>query len=344
VSDGTIETEQSEPTGERFEPIAMHGQIIEAEHLARYAWAAQFAPGKRVLDAACGLAYGTAILLAAGAEEVVGIDLDADVIAKVSAAAAPNSKFDVGDLRDLPYPDHKFDLVTCFESIEHVSDPEVVLDELHRVLHPTGLLVLSTPNRDVYTPGNPFHMRELTPNELEEELSNRFGSVRLRRQHTWISSGVFDDDDFRLSDHELLTGLEVRKAAANDPGSETYTLALASDGAIPADRGLLSLTSDVDLREWTKYMELAKQNAEVARDRVAPERDAELTLMRDELNELRQRLADNEIEIARLSESEAKLTSVSGMLHEYEVMVSSTSWRLTEPLRRLGSWLRRSRR
>lgn len=288
------------------------------------------------------------MLLTAGAEEVVGVDLDADVIAKVRTEAAPKCRFDVGDLRELPYDDDEFDLVTCFESIEHVSEPEIALDEIRRVLRSTGLLVLSTPNRDVYTPGNPFHMRELTPNELEAELGDRFGNVRLRRQHTWIASGILNDEDFGLADHERLSGLEVRKAVGNEPGHETYTLALASDDPIPADRGMLSLTGDVDLREWGKYMELAKQDAEIARDRAVPELDAEGALMRNELSVLRRRLAENEMEIEanknQLSESDAKLARAAGMLHEYEVMSASTSWRLTEPLRRFGSWLRRLRK
>ena len=39
---------------ERFDPTAMEGQLLEAEHLARYRWAAALAEGKRVLDAGCG--------------------------------------------------------------------------------------------------------------------------------------------------------------------------------------------------------------------------------------------------------------------------------------------------
>ena len=78
--------------------------------------------------------------------------------------------------------------------IEHVAEPERVLDELRRVLRPSGLLVISTPNRDVFTPGNPHHLHELTPDELREALGSRFGSVALRRQHTWMASGVLDDD------------------------------------------------------------------------------------------------------------------------------------------------------
>lgn len=131
----------------------MGDHLIEAEHFARYAWAAQFALGKRVLDAACGMAYGTAMLAAAGASETVGVDLDSEVIAKADAGAPPGTRFVVGDLRKLPFDDGEFDLVVCFEAIEHVTEPELVLDELSRILSHNGVLIVSTPNRNVYLPG-----------------------------------------------------------------------------------------------------------------------------------------------------------------------------------------------
>src|SRR6202158_4675765 len=65
-------------TGERFVP-GCAGEIAY-EHWHRYAFARRFAAGKRVLDAACGEGYGSA-LLGAVAESVVGVDIDASAIA-----------------------------------------------------------------------------------------------------------------------------------------------------------------------------------------------------------------------------------------------------------------------
>ena len=324
----------------------MHGHIIEAEHIARYAWAAQFADGRRVLDAACGMAYGTAMLAAAGAKEVVGVDLDEDVIAEVSAAAPDATSFQVADLRKLPFADDEFDYVVCFEAIEHVADPGVVLDQLARVLRPDGLLVLSTPNRDVYTPGNPFHLRELTPNELEQELSKRFRSVALRRQHSWVASGIFDDEAFGTAAHETIDGVKVRKECDDEAGQETYTLGLASDGDLPVGTGLVSLTSDLDIRDWSSRIDAADlaMLTVPGGDRA---QEAELGLMRDELNELRRQLQSGEEELARFTEVEARLASAEAALclyedlrERHEEVLSSSSWRLTEPLRRLGARLR----
>ena len=68
---------------ERFAPGDMRGELIEAEHLARYSWAAGLARGKRVLDAGCGTAYGSRMLAEGGAQEVVGIDIAAEVLEAV---------------------------------------------------------------------------------------------------------------------------------------------------------------------------------------------------------------------------------------------------------------------
>ena len=119
---------------ERLVPEQVHGQIVEAEHLARYHWAAALAEGRRVLDAGCGTAYGSAILADAGAEEVVGVDVAGDVLAAVAPRMPDRVALEEADVSDLPFEDGSFDLVVCFEVIEHVEDTERVLDELARVV------------------------------------------------------------------------------------------------------------------------------------------------------------------------------------------------------------------
>jgi SAM-dependent methyltransferase len=324
----------------------MHGRIIEAEHLARYAWAAQMASGRRVLDAACGMAYGTRILAEAGASEVVGIDLDEEVIAEVGATAGPNMTFDVGDLRQLPYDDDEFELITCFEAIEHVPDPDAVLDELSRVLCPGGVVALSTPNRDVYSPGNPFHLRELTPNELEAELTQRFRSVVLRRQHTWVASGIFDDGNFQAGGNERVDGVEVLKASENKLGMETYTLALASDGDIPADGPIVDLSGDIDLREWSERLDVADHAIDAVPQDVDLRHKAEVEGLQGELRELRQRLLKAEEGIKGYDEMNAKLIQADEALRDYvrsAEIINSASWKLTRPLRSITARIRQYR-
>ena len=134
----------------------MHGQLIEAEHIARYNWAASLARGKRVLDAGCGSGYGSELLHRGGAAEVVAVDVSPEVIEAVAANAADGVVCEVADIAALPYPEASFDLVVCFEAIEHVEEPDAVLDQFARVLRPDGLLVISSPNRAHYMPGTPI--------------------------------------------------------------------------------------------------------------------------------------------------------------------------------------------
>ena len=104
-------------------------------HLSRYLWAAGLTKGKRVLDAGCGTAYGTALLAEAGATSVLGVDL-ASSVARFGPGrdAGDGRDLRVADLTNLELPDHSFDLVVCFEVIEHFKEPLVVLDDLARVL------------------------------------------------------------------------------------------------------------------------------------------------------------------------------------------------------------------
>ena len=315
MSDASSSEESQEELAERFDPVSMKGQMIEAEHVVRYAWASQFARGRRALDAGCGAAYGSRMLADAGASEVVGIDKDERVIAAMAPTMPAGVRLDVGDVTALPYEAGEFDLVVCFEMIEHVAEPERVLDELRRVLRPGGLLVISTPNRDVFTPGNPHHLHELTPDELREALGSRFGSVALRRQHTWMASGVLDDERFAAGGAEPVEGVELRKLVTDEPGREIYTLAIASDGPLPVDGSSLALTTDVDLRGWTEHWQ-AQQEALEEHDRAAAELHARVAALGGELDDLRRR---------------------------YDTVVTSKSWRLTGLLRRPVAALRRRR-
>lgn len=50
----------------------------------------------------------------------------------------------VGDAHNLPFPDESFEVIVCSEMLEHADDPRRVISEIHRVLKPKGLAVLTT--------------------------------------------------------------------------------------------------------------------------------------------------------------------------------------------------------
>ncbi|MHB8643724.1 MAG: class I SAM-dependent methyltransferase [Gaiellaceae bacterium] len=157
---------------------------IVAIHLRRYAFAQPYCEGKDVLDAACGVGYGT-VALAETAARVVGADVDADAIAYARGRyARDNVEFVVADLLDPPFADASFDVVASFETIEHLREPETFVRHVARVLRPGGVFVVSTPRVDVTTlrPGNPFHEVEFSPADFETLLRRHFSRVDLYGQ------------------------------------------------------------------------------------------------------------------------------------------------------------------
>ncbi len=174
----------AEFTGERVIPGEVDIDLFN-EHMARYAFAARLARGKRALDAGCGAGYGSAEL-ARNAQSVVGMDSDAGAVDYArSRYQAPNLVFEQGSCTALPFADASFDLIVAFEVIEHLSDWRGFLQEARRALAPNGQFIVSTPNKIYYGESrgaqgeNPFHVHEFEFAEFRDELRNVFPYVSL---------------------------------------------------------------------------------------------------------------------------------------------------------------------
>ena len=168
---------------ERIVPDETEPGIV-ALHLKRYEFAAPFCADKEVLDAGCGVGYGSAFL-GRGARRVVGVDRDPESIEYARRRyAAPNVEFRVADLLALDLPDDSFDVVCAFEAIEHLPDRDAFLAHVRRVLRPGGTFVVSTPRVDETNelPENPFHEVELSRADFEAMLVRRFDQVELYGQ------------------------------------------------------------------------------------------------------------------------------------------------------------------
>jgi SAM-dependent methyltransferase len=158
---------------------------IVAIHLKRYEFARPLCGERDVLDAACGVGYGTAYL-AEEARHVVGVDVDTGAIAYARRRyVRSNVEFVQQDLGKLDLPDDSFDVVVSFETIEHLAQPEAFLAHAARVLRADGVFVVSTPRVDETTtsPDNPFHSLELSRGDFEAMLGRHFGAVELYGQH-----------------------------------------------------------------------------------------------------------------------------------------------------------------
>jgi SAM-dependent methyltransferase len=303
-----------EATGERLIPEAAVGELVLAEHLARYRLATRLARGRRVLDAACGEGYGTAMLAAAGASAAVGVDIDPATVRHAAAGHGIDAR--VADVAALPFDDGSFDLVVSFETIEHVLEPHNVLDELRRVLAPGGLLLISTPNAREYKVENEFHVRELDPDEFVAALQARFAAVRVLYQQNFLLSMVVDEQRLAQDDPAQPVSLDVTKAYGVPPGRELYTLALCG-----LEPDLPTLEADVAVVTGVyEAHELAARTVEAERLVVTwHERATEAERIQREWQ-------------ARATEAERQNEELRTTI---ERIRASISWRITKPLRSL---------
>jgi SAM-dependent methyltransferase len=94
-----------------------------------------------ILDAGCGSGRTMQLLAAYGT--VSGVELS-EPAAEVARARGVGEVF-IGRLEELPWPEERFDLITCLDVIEHTPDDRATLAELRRVCRPGGYLLVTVP-------------------------------------------------------------------------------------------------------------------------------------------------------------------------------------------------------
>lgn len=321
-------------TGERLTGDTS-GQT-EIEHLHRYFFARSLCRGLDVLDIASGEGYGSA-MMAQVARSVTGVEIDETSVRHASDAyARANLRYLQGDARNIPLPDACVDCVVSFETLEHFFEHDAFMTEIRRVLRPGGFVVISSPERDIYSPAggtpNPYHVHELTHGEFDHLLRRHFGHVALYGQRPLLGAVLipefaptagappfltFERRDQRL--FEVSTGL---------PRS-IYLVAVASDAPVALGQGSL-------------FVETSGVEAIFARDSQAREEQKRLTdrlieegeyaqRVQAELNRRDEQLASKVVEaedwhrqLARRNEEFAAL----------EVALSQSSSALAEAARR----------
>lgn len=154
--------------------------------LARYKFAARMLPqGRkaRVLEIGCSEGIGTGLLGEAG-HEVLGVDGDADAIARArEVMAKPNLRFECADFIGGDFGAGSFDAVVSLDVIEHIrpEDEAAFLANIVRHLTPDGICVIGTPNdtasRYASAASQIGHVNMFTAERLGETLARHFVHV-----------------------------------------------------------------------------------------------------------------------------------------------------------------------
>jgi ubiquinone/menaquinone biosynthesis C-methylase UbiE len=170
-------------TAERATEQAVSDNPVFMRQLFAYEQAAKEINGT-VLEIGSGEGYGIK-LLAPHSSRYIAID-------KFKPVNSDNFKSVEFIQMEVPWlnglEDQLFDVVICFQLIEHIQDDKTLLKEIYRVLKPGGKLLLTTPNKTMSLTRNPYHMREYTTEEFRKLISFYFQPDKI------YFGGVYGDE------------------------------------------------------------------------------------------------------------------------------------------------------
>jgi len=133
----------------------------------------------QVLEVGCGEGRGIDTLLPQ-AESFTAVDKIEPVINSLQQRF-PTGKFMAMNIPPLSgLADNTYDSIVSFQVIEHIQEDALFLKEIHRVLKPGGIALLTTPNRSMSLSRNPWHIREYLPQELANLAKKFFPQVEMK--------------------------------------------------------------------------------------------------------------------------------------------------------------------
>ncbi len=282
-------------TGERYIPNNENvDQELGIEHLNRYFSVLPFVTGKKVLDAACGVGYGSKIL-ADQATHVTGVDIDEATITYAKEYyQSENIEYLVNDIEKISAEAEVFDVAISFETLEHLSKKKQdnFLHEIKRVLKKNGILIISTPDKKNYSEEfnfhNKFHKNEFHHDEFVRFLQSRYKHVELYYQSFEVCN---------LLTHNKSHSLKLLHRTSVEVHNGKYMVAVCSDSPWPQiNFSSLQIFSGEYGRRTRRILQLQDEVEE--RNRWAADLNEEITILRNLVNSQQLALALHTAEVA----------------------------------------------
>jgi 2-polyprenyl-3-methyl-5-hydroxy-6-metoxy-1,4-benzoquinol methylase len=132
-----------------YESSGMHGDVIapieswlkdtDWDDRRRFEMVRSILPNKRLLDFGCG-AGGFLLRAQNLAANAVGVEPESRVLEHWKKKLKLVSNIDAAG--------GEFDLITAFHVVEHLADPRAVLEDLSKLLKPSGQMIIEVPNAE----------------------------------------------------------------------------------------------------------------------------------------------------------------------------------------------------
>lgn len=313
-------------TGERYLPFVdpgICGAEIHYEHLHRYAFAAQFVKGKKVLDLACGEGYGS-FMLSNEAESVVGIELDEGTVKHaIGKYFRANLEFIQGSILDIPLEKEKiFDVIVLFEGLEHVDAHQQVLSEVNRLLREDGIFIVSTPNRETYSEiphfNNIFHRKELYFDEFKKLLADYFKHICFYGQrvfpisHMW---SLYSQKPSHFSEFVIQKGGNEFNFSEGVNKAPLYYIAVASNRVLDGHYDMNSYLIDASTALFEEYKRQIHEQTAPLQARINS-LESERAAFLAEMDAMREQMQERDAELAAMREQMQKRDAELAAMHE----------------------------
>ncbi len=153
-----------------------HPLVVIREHLIRYTLALQNVKDKNVLDIACGTGYGM-YLMSYWAKSVSGYDKEVLAIREAKQFQMKcKSYIETRNLETVVslgnIVTQKFDVITCFETLEHLKNPEKLISLIEEHLSPKGVFYFSVPNKKDLKDDSKWHQSVFNKDKIIELMRN----------------------------------------------------------------------------------------------------------------------------------------------------------------------------